>query len=57
MLQHGAEKIPISFISTEFAARGFDFKEEFVAPISQTKYSRATPEKYTPDIVETRAKV
>ena len=31
MLQHGAEKsIPLSFIYPEFAARGFDSKEEFV---------------------------
>ena len=31
MLQHGAEKsIPLSFICPEFAARGFDSKEEFV---------------------------
>ena len=30
MLQHGAEKsIPLSFIYPEFAARGFDSKEEF----------------------------
>ena len=31
MLRHGAEKsIPLSFIYPEFAARGFDSKEEFV---------------------------
>ena len=31
MLQYGAEKsIPLSSIYPEFAARGFDFKEEFV---------------------------
>ena len=31
MLQHGAEKsIPLSFIYPEFAARGFDSKEQFV---------------------------
>ena len=31
MLHHGAEKsIPLSFIYPEFAARGFDSKEEFV---------------------------
>ena len=31
MLQHGAEKSnPLSFIYREFAARGFDSKEEFV---------------------------
>ena len=34
MIQHGAEtSIPPSFIYPEFAARGFDSKEEFVEPL------------------------